>query len=179
MLKTAKSANLDILDCNSANKSAKDLGSFPCQSAHRKGTSLVCGINVHFLNHFAAARRKYLRPKGINLLPAICYGNKDRIPWKYGKGLSSQVVKLHVGSYSTCQRYRFPMGTLVWKVSQILSASYKTTKRLKMYTMTYPYDKKDVVLVLLIECNYSYFMVQEQGRVSIKTKSLTFFPLCV
>ena len=25
-----------------------------------------------------------------------------------------------VSSYSTCQRYRFPTGTLVWKVSQIL-----------------------------------------------------------
>ncbi len=27
----------------------------------------------------------------INLLPAICYANIDRIPGKYGKGLSSQV----------------------------------------------------------------------------------------
>ena len=35
-------------------------------------------------------------------------------------GKLMSVLCKDVGSYSTCQRYRFPVGTLLWKVSQIL-----------------------------------------------------------
>ena len=38
----------------------------------------------------------------------------------YPGKLHMSVLCKDVGSYSTCERYRFPMGTLVWKVSQIL-----------------------------------------------------------
>ena len=40
-----------------------------------------------------------------------------------GKAHMSVLCK-DVGSYSTCQKYRFPMGTLVWKVSQILYSNF-------------------------------------------------------
>ena len=36
----------------------------------------------------------------INRLPAIFYANIDRFPGKYGKGLSSQVVKIYTGGSS-------------------------------------------------------------------------------
>ena len=43
-----------------------------------------------------------------------------------------------VGSYSACQRYRFPMGTLVWKVSQILSLSLMCQTALLFSNCFYP-----------------------------------------
>ena len=44
------------------------------------------------------------------------------------EGTNDHILMLckDVGSYYTCQRYRFPLGTLLWKVSQILGAPYTT-----------------------------------------------------
>ncbi len=77
----------------------KDLGSFPHQSAHGKGTSLVCGINAHFLILHCHISKMWIDH-------FICSQESSRCPdsLKRSMGLDS---KLKIHTYLTGGRVSF------------------------------------------------------------------------